>query len=212
MRNQNKWLSNFFKPEHSQWRREQRSLIDSERIALAQGNNSFIEQEIRDAKAWDEELERRKQHRRASMPQGVLYAEDISSSLLPRGMKDEAKKYDMPERPDAPDEDYLSCFHGQWNGRKHENDLKRDKFLTTHRCSFYFPFTKMGEKTPEACEEDRKESQEKRRFYITTFLIVLGIMATVLFGWLALPQPTETAKSTPSTNALGSSMPSKPNQ
>jgi hypothetical protein len=187
-RNQDTWITNPFKSDLSRWKRAQKSLNLSERELLGKGEDGFIGEEIRSAKEWDEHFKTERQ-REQNTQEGELLAY-IRSLNFPFGGNDvnkEAAKYGMPERPKAPDEDYLSCFHQQWDENK-DSDIQKDrlKFLKTKKCRFHYKFSNTHGETLDACEKNRKESQERSRFSVTTILIVVGIIVTIAVGVLPL--------------------------
>lgn len=194
-RNKDTYLSNFFKPGLSRWRYVQESLNTLERNALKKGDDSFIGQEIKDAELWDKQLEQERKKRQKS--NGAEYLWNLQR-ILPHdnNVNEEAVKYGMIPRPKASDKDFLCCFHQQWNENKDsEIQKERKKFLEDKKCSFYYPFRKMGRETLEACEKNRKNTQERSRFLVTTALIIVGIIATIVLGaWpiLVSEKPVET--------------------
>ena len=172
-------------PQLSRWRREQESLRAEERSALTTGDDQFIGAETRAAELWDRQLEQARERDRQSR-------EGLAALRQLQGLFGDANKegaqYGMSPRPEAPDEDFLSCFHQQWNEHKHPDiQGNRTKFLKGKRCKFYYPFGKMGGQALEACEENRKDTQDRIRFCITTILIVASIVVTIMMGLLTLP-------------------------
>jgi hypothetical protein len=192
-RNRNTWRPNQFKPEHSRWNNRQALLTTEERLLLKDGSDDFIGKDIRDAEAWDERFETERENVRKSY-QDTPYAGILSAatrlSPFPASRSDldeEAKTYGMSPRPDAPDKDYLSCFHNQWDENKNPSlQSNRQAFLARKRCAFFFSFQKTSGETLDACESMRKDALERSRFYITNGLIVLGIIVTVLVGVIPL--------------------------
>jgi hypothetical protein len=166
-------------------------LIASERAALAAGDDTFIGQEIRAAGLWDKELEQKREAKRRQYlgtPFGnIIGAQRMLMPASGNEVNKEAAEYGMEERPKAPDEDYLSCFHEEWS-EKRNSEIKADRanFLRQKKCDFYYSFRKVGTETLEASEKNRRDVQDRKRFYLTNFLVVAGIVATALFGFLAL--------------------------
>lgn len=191
-RNQNTWHSSFYKPELSKWSYDQKSLNASQRIDLKKGNDNFLGQEIRVQKAWDEQLEQKQQqekeeHEKHGVYSGV-YGLQRFFETFENSYEDDAKRYDLSPRPIAPSEDYLSCFHGQWNESQNPIILKnRKSFLENKKCSFYYPFKKMHEESLDACEKNRKDLQESKRFQWTISLVGLGIAVTLLTSQFTIP-------------------------
>jgi hypothetical protein len=208
-RNKDTWLSNFFKPQHSRWKRVQETLTTLERSALKSGNDSFVGQEIRDAELWDkqfeQEQEKNRQQYKGTPFEGMFNAQRALSISPNKNVNEEAATYGMSVRPKAPDEDYLSCFHEQWDERKN-SEIQKDRrnFLGSKKCHFYYHFEKMSGETLEACEKNRRDVQDRNRFFITTILIVAGIVATVVLGVLALPVQEKAVTTPPILAVLAS--------
>lgn len=181
-RNQNTLNHFTFSHKPAEWQNEQKSLNFDERAALKKGNDNFIGKEIKDRENWEEKLALAKEQVKKDNPL-IYQIENSPTTMLFRDNVSEGEKYGLPPCPPAPTEDYLSCFHEQWsevdNLSLQEN---RKLFLKEKKCSFYFPFKKMNDQTLTACEKYRKELQEKNRFFITTFLVILGIIITILMS------------------------------
>jgi len=200
-RNKNTFRSVFTKPELSRWIRSQETLSNLERDALKSGDDSFIGKEIRDAKLWDEQLEQEREDARRQFEgtplANLAYAKSIFSAF-PNKANDEAATYGISERPTAPDEDYLSCFHEQWDEDKRaDTRIDRLGFLENMSCSFYYPFLKKRGESLEACEKNRRDDQERSRFSVTTILIVAGVIVTIVLGVVSLVAQEKTAATQP---------------
>ena len=170
----------------------QETLTALERNALKSGDDSFVGQEIRDAELWDKQFkqgqETNQQQYQGTPFEGIFNAQRALSAFPNKNVNEEAATYGMSARPTAPDDDYLSCFHQQWDESKSSEIQKnRQKFLSRKKCHFYYHFEKMSGETLEACEKNRRDAQDRNRFVLTTILIVSGIVATVVLGVLALP-------------------------
>jgi hypothetical protein len=151
-RNRNKYYNFPLHPELSKWALRQNSLTSQERETLSRGDDSFIGQEIRAAELWDTQFaqaeakadeEERRKHK------GTMFEHNLPSRWMANvtGMgtskeNERAKKYGMTKRPDAPDEDYLSCFQQQWSEKRNRKKRRIDRtfyrqpdasFITTSR-------------------------------------------------------------------------------
>lgn len=178
----------------------QNSLSASERATLEKGNDDFIGQAIREAKLWDERLDQKKEEEKQKYKGTVLENLD-GLGIFPKDENRLAERYGMPKRPDAPERDYLACFHQQWDENK-DPEILRDRlgFLKQKTCSFYYSFDKTRGEALVASEANRKDAQERRRFCVTTILIVVGIAVTIALGVHGLPK-TEKSDAAPPTSA-----------
>lgn len=188
IRNQNTYHSVFVKPELSKWCYKKESLSALHRVALSEANDQFIGQEIRDQKLWDERLELEKERRKKEALQHYIAAFPKFLLNPERQASEDAEEYGFSPRPLAPDQDYLSCFHEQWDESKRDQCHKERKyFLENKTCSFYYPF-KNHEQTLDACEKNRKDLQDKNRFWFTNILVIIGIAITVIGVILTAPR------------------------
>jgi hypothetical protein len=112
----------------------------------------------------------------------------VMLDVLGGGENKTVKRFGLPQRPKAPERDYLGCYHQQWDEVKEpEIRNKRLKFLKQKSCSFFYRFDRTQGEGLAANEANRKDAQERLRFWITTFLIVVGIVVTIVLGVLSLP-------------------------
>ena len=85
-----------------------------------------------------------------------------------------AKSFGMSECPQAPQKDYLYCWHNFWNCDN--NDVKLSTLNDKNKCLFFYPYTQKGNKSFEGCEKERQAKLNQNHFYITSFLVILGIV------------------------------------
>ena len=86
--------------------------------------------------------------------------------------------FGLPQPPESPNEDYLSCWHNLWNFKD-----KKGEFPTLNQkndCLFFYPYDKKGNKSFEGCEKEREALLSKSRFMATNSLVILGIFVTIL--------------------------------
>lgn len=89
-----------------------------------------------------------------------------------------ADEFGMPEHPDAPQFDYLHCWHNLWNFKNRENELTTLK--NKRKCLFFYPYDRKGNKSFEACEKERSALQNINQFRITNALVVFGVFVSIL--------------------------------
>lgn len=89
-----------------------------------------------------------------------------------------AQLFGIGDCPDAPDADYLSCWHNLWDFKD-----KKDEFSALNQkndCLFFYPYNKKGNKSFEGCEKERKALLSKSRYITTNTLVILGILVTII--------------------------------
>lgn len=89
-----------------------------------------------------------------------------------------AQLFGIGDCPDAPDADYLSCWHNLWDFKD-----KKDEFSALNQkndCLFFYPYNKKGNKSFEGCEKERKALLSKSRYMTTNMLVILGILVTII--------------------------------
>ena len=80
----------------------------------------------------------------------------------------------MSDCPQAPQKDYLYCWHNLWN---FENEPEKYSSINDkNKCLFFYPYTQKGNKSFEGCEKERQAKLNQNHFYITSFLVILGII------------------------------------
>ena len=89
-----------------------------------------------------------------------------------------AQLFGIGDCPDAPDADYLSCWHNLWNFKGKEKELPT--LCKKNKCLFFYPYDRKGNKSFEGCEKEREALLAKSRFMTTNWLVILGIFVTIL--------------------------------
>jgi hypothetical protein len=127
-------------PQLAKWKHEQISLSALQREALESEDDSFIERELRAAKLWDDQFAQASAKEREKY-KGTGFDPAMLDVL--GGNKNKAvERFGLPERPKAPERDYLACYHQQWDeDEEPEIRSKRLKFLKQKSCSFFIGLT-----------------------------------------------------------------------
>lgn len=85
-----------------------------------------------------------------------------------------SKTFHMSDCPQAPQKDYLYCWHNLWN---FENEPEKCSSINDkNKCLFFYPYTQKENKSFEGCEKERQAKLNQNHFYITSFLVILGII------------------------------------
>ncbi len=166
-------------------------LTPPERAQAQKGDFSFIGAEKRAQNAWIEKynqnLDALKQGRFNRIFGGpvvleLLQAKEVVSTINgnPFPLREQ---FNMPECPAAPDADYMECWHKQWGPLSDEQDLASLNQPT--KCFFFYPYTRKGNKTFDGCEKEREAALSAKRFCITNWLVIIGILATIASMFLA---------------------------
>lgn len=176
-----KWVTNAF---HT-------LLTPAERAQAQKGDMVFIGREKRAKEAWikkyNQNWEALKQGRFNHIFGGHIVLELLQAQEQfsmntgePYPLREQFK---MPECPAAPDADYMVCWHKQWGPLSDEQDLAQLKQPT--KCFFFYPYTNKGNKSFSACEKEREAALSAKRFCITNWLVIVGILATIASMFLA---------------------------
>lgn len=154
----------------------------SEREKAYKNDFSFLGAEKKKQQEWDDEYNRKVDALKSGALNNtvggsrILELLTLASTAVDRFSL--ADKFQMPKRPDAPDEDYMSCWHDLWDFSQD------DKLLNTlndeTKCLFFFPYNKKGNKSFNGCEKERVALQDKNRFTVTNTLVVAGIIVTII--------------------------------
>ena len=158
-------------------------LTDEERKNALNDDFDFLGREIRAKKAWEDEYNQKLDNAKKGFYNSIYggaHALELLIAPLDTFHKSFplADEFGMPEHPDAPQFDYLHCWHNFWNFKNRENELTTLK--NKRKCHFFYPYNKKGNKNFEACEKERAASQDKMRFIATNLLVVLGIVVSIL--------------------------------
>lgn len=87
------------------------------------------------------------------------------------------EEFGMEACPIVPDHEYLMCWKEMW-GKK-----DKDKWLELrhNKCKNFYPLSKKGTKTLNACDEERKEKEaNKRNIKNLIYSFLLGVITTLI--------------------------------
>lgn len=169
-------------------------LTDIERRDAFKDNFDFIGKEIREQKDWEDLYSQILDN----LKKGV-YNKQLGNAVV-LDLLDEtpfqepfslARTFNMPPRPDAPDADYLICWHNLWNFKNKESELVTLK--NRNKCLFFYPYNRKENKSFEGCEKERIALQNQYQFRTTNLLVILGIIVSFLIYAL---QKYDTRKTT----------------
>lgn len=160
-----------------------KDLLSAEEREKAYKNDfSFLGSEKKKQQAWDDEYNRKIDALKNGALNEVIGGPAVLELLMldsnNSGKYPLASKFQMSHRPDAPEDDYLSCWHGLWIFK--QNDKLLHTLNSKTKCPFFFPYNKKGNKSFDGCEKERVALQDKNRFIITNVLVVIGIIVTII--------------------------------
>lgn len=157
-------------------------LTNEERKQAFTGNFEFIGKEIRIQKVWEAQYEQMLDNMKKGMYHqqlggGPRVLELLAQDSMSINKYSLSSVFGMSPHPDAPDDDYLECWHEQW---EHVNEIEDLKTLSTKSCPFFYSYEKKGKKSFECCEKEREALLAKSRFEITNWLVIAGIIVSVI--------------------------------
>lgn len=159
-------------------------ILDNEERKNALNNNfDFLKAEIKKRAEWKAQYNQILDNMKKGMYSehlggGRNVLELLTHESMHQGQYTLFSIFGMPQRPDAPDADYLSCWHNLWNFKD-----KKDDFSILNQkndCLFFYPYNKKGNKSFEGCEKEREALLAKSRFITTNGLVILGIFVTII--------------------------------
>lgn len=157
-------------------------LTQAEREKAYKNDFSFLGAEKRKQQEWEAEYERKinalKSGALNSVIGGPRVLEMIMATSTAVGKYSLAGQFKMSKHPEAPDDDYLQCWHDLWLFSQDEKSLNSLNDKT--KCPFFFAYNKKGNKSFEGCEKERIALQDKNRFVITNVLVIAGIVVTII--------------------------------
>ena len=157
-------------------------LNDEERKNALRNNFDLLGAEIRNRIAWEKQYNQIIDNMKKGMyneqlggPTVLELLTNVPNNRISQKIVD---LFRLPQLPEAPDSDYLSCWHNLWNFKDKEKELStlNDK----NDCLFFYPYNKKGNKSFEGCEKEREALLAKSRFMTTNWLVILGIFVTIL--------------------------------
>jgi len=186
LRHKDYWISFLHSPNNSYWRNEEYNLTKKEISELKKGTASFLSEDKRKYDKWLEEYEKKEKEldKRMIEAQQSNYTCEKFTDFNRKiddffGEKyDRYKEFGMEEMPEVPTRDYLSCWKEQWNADCNTEILKT---LKSHRCKFFYPLNKKGEKTLPACNEEVLYKLDNKKFWKG---IVYGAVATLCVSFV----------------------------
>lgn len=169
--------------------KKEKLLTDDERKSAKENNFSFIGLAKRKQKEWlqryyqnIDDLKKGKYNHIIGGPKvlEMLVQNDMASRLTPGHSNQYPLRdtFGMEPMPQAPDLDYLACWHDLWNFEKEPE--KYSSINNKNKCLFFYPYTQKGNKSFEGCEKERQALLAQKRSFITNFLVIVGIIATVI--------------------------------
>ena len=157
-------------------------LAQPEREKAYNNDFSFLGAEKKKQQEWDDEYNRKVDALKSGALNDTIVGPRVLEILMLEstsgGTHPLTDMFKMPKRPDAPNEDYMSCWHDLWDFSQDNAALNTLNDET--KCLFFFPYNKKGNKSFKGCEKERLALQDKSRFTITNTLVVAGIVVTII--------------------------------
>ena len=161
-------------------------LSSDERKQAFIDNFNFIGQEIKEKRAWEMEYNQKLDDLKNGIYNSILGGPKVLDLLMKeethKGCFYLANEFGMSSYPDAPDADYLACWHKLWNFRNNEKELTSLK--NKCKCLFFYPYNRKENKSFEGCEKERVALLDQKHFAITNALVIAGIIVTILIYFL----------------------------
>lgn len=155
---------------------------DEERQKAFLGDFNFVGSEIKARNDWEKQYYQIIDSMKKGMYNGQLGGPQVLELLQhsSRGMALQKiiELFGLPQPPESPDADYLSCWHNLWDFKD-----KKDEFSALNQkndCLFFYPYNKKGNKSFEGCEKEREALLSKSRYTTTNTLVILGILVTII--------------------------------
>lgn len=160
-----------------------RDLLSAEEREKAYKNDfSFLGSEKKKQQVWDDEYNRKIDALKKGALNDVIGGPAVLELLMLEstysGKYPLASKFQMSQRPDAPEDEYLSCWHDLWIFK--QDDTLLHTLNNKTKCPFFFSYNKKGNKSFDGCEKERVALQDKNRFIITNLLVIAGIIVTII--------------------------------
>lgn len=164
-------------------------LTNDERKSAKENNFSFIGQGKRKQEEWiqryDQKIDDLKKGRYNHIIGGpkvleMLLQNDMASRLTPGHSNPYPlrEQFGMEPIPQAPDLDYLFCWHDLWNFK--DQPEKFPSINKKNKCLFFYPYDRKGNKSFEGCEKERQALLSQDRFYKTNIFVLIGIFLTFI--------------------------------
>ena len=155
-------------------------ILSSQERKLAEKNDfSFIGKEQRAQKAWKELYEKNLnilKTRKVMNGPRALELLQAERSVYAGGERNYCLKdvFQMGDMPEAPDEDYLACWHDLWNFKEDSEKLPSINHKT--KCLFFYPYTQKGHKNFDGCDKEREALLDQERYKTTNCWVIIGII------------------------------------
>ena len=180
------------------------SLTAEEHKQALSGNFGFVGKEQRAQKEWKkqyrqiyDDLRMGKYHDKLGGGRNILdileranNPDNFPAVVYPDAI---TELFRLPPYPQAPYRDFLVCMQNLWNflGKEHEFQ----SLIKKRKCLFFYPYNKKGNKSFEGCEKEREALLAKSRFTITNWLVILGIITTIVLSGLQMCSNKQSALS-----------------
>lgn len=189
----------------SDWDYKKDNLTEEEISQLEKGDISFLSEAKRKREEWIETYKKKEEERDKKIAEmnkeiensaiGKIFGKDgvgVMTSLAFRKpslpiFEDSPypyrEEFGMEPCPSAPNYEYLECWKEKW-GEKDENIWTT---LKNKKCDNYYPLPKKETKTLKACDEERKEKADNRKFWRGAVIGFISASIVMLMRFLIAP-------------------------
>ena len=197
----------FPKPE---WDYKKDNLTEEEILQLEKGNISFLSEPQRKRKEWIETYEQKEEERNKKLAElnseiensvlGKIVGKDGVDLMTSIAFRKPAlpifedspypyrEEFGMEPCPSAPNYEYLECWKEIW-GEKNEDIWTT---LKSKKCANYYPLSKKATKTLKACDEERKDKADNRKYWRGVIVGFISAFIVMLMRFLIAPYFTST--------------------
>lgn len=183
MRKKDYWINNLVKPY---WDHYEEPLGNEERKRAKKDDFLFIGEEEKKFKEWCDNYKKAKnKYYKPKAGEAFKNGKELSSYpapvFFPGFEYNDYEKYSITTPPPFPPENnYLLCWKQQWNEKSSPNLINKRDGLKVKACQYYYPYSKKEDKSLKACDEERKEKEDKENF--TKSVILYPLIISLFVG------------------------------
>lgn len=189
------------------------NLTDAEISLLKNGDISFLSEAKRKHDDWVATYEKRKEEKdKEQYLKRIEASKKLSNSLLEKILGKDYSNigFVIPEKPSivpllggdpypwreelgmepcpiVPDHEYLECWKENWG--KQDEDIWTT--LKSKKCRNYYPLSKKETKSLEACDEERKERVDNKKYWRGVVIGFISAFAIMIISFLLAPYFSE---------------------
>lgn len=205
----------FYGFSKSDWNYKKDNLTEEEISQLEKGDISFLSEAKRKREEWIATYEKRKEEkdkeqyrkrieacrRLQNNPLDKLLGKDFLNiglgitekppivPLLNGDPYPRREEFGMEPCPVVPDHEYLECWKEIWG--KPDEDIWTT--LKSKKCRNYYPLSKKETKSLEACDEERKERVDNKKYWRGVVVGFISAFSVMILRFVLMPYFTATS-------------------